>query len=137
MFCGTCQKWGKSPSRSQGAWTTRGIKDWNHATELLKLHGNSQWHRDAAATAAMAEQAERGKSVLELHCSSAAKEAAERRQRNRDILLKLLRSAYFLVKNRIPHSTSYSQLVELQVANNGDQLLEQPTPIKCPVYIQI
>lgn len=40
------------------------------------------------------------------------------------MLLKLLRSVYFLVKNRIPHTTTYTQLVELQVAN-GDQVLEQ------------
>ena len=124
MFCGTCKRWGKPPAGSRGAWTTRGIMDWNHATELLKQHADSQWHRDAAAAAAMAEQAERGKSVLELQCSSAAREAAEKRQKNRHVLLKLLRSVYFLVKNRIPHSTTYRQLVELQVAN-GDQLLEQ------------
>ncbi len=124
MFCGTCKRWGKPPAGSRGAWTTRGIMDWNHATELLKQHADSQWHRDAAAATAMAEQAERGKSALELQCSSAAREAAEKRQKNRHVLLKLLRSVYFLVKNRIPHSTTYRQLVELQVAN-GDQLLEQ------------
>ena len=54
------------------------MKDWNHATELLKQHMHSQWHRDAAVTAAMVEQAESGGSVLELQCSSAAREAAER-----------------------------------------------------------
>ena len=64
-----------------------------------------------------------GKSVLELQCSSAAQQAAERSQRNRDVLL-LLRSAYFLAKNRIPHTTVYPHLVNLQVAN-GDNLLEQ------------
>ena len=46
------------------------MKDWNHTTvhtaELLKQHMHSQWHRDAAVTAAMAEQAESGGSVLEL-----------------------------------------------------------------------
>ena len=36
----------------------------------------------------------------------------------------LLRSAYFLAKNRIPHTTVYPHLVNLQVAN-GDNLLEQ------------
>ena len=124
MFCGTCQRWGNCPAGAKGGWTTRGITDWNHATELLRQHADSQWHRDAAATAAMALQAEKGKSVLELQRAGAAKEAAERRQRNRDVLLKLLRSTYFLVKNRIPHTTVYPQLIELQVAN-GDQILEQ------------
>ena len=36
----------------------------------------------------------------------------------------LLRSANFLAKNRIPHTTVYPHLVNLQVAN-GDNLLEQ------------
>ena len=36
----------------------------------------------------------------------------------------LLRSAYFFAKNRIPHTTVYPHLVNLEVAN-GDNLLEQ------------
>ena len=107
MFCETCLKWGNPPARSRGAWKTRGITDWNHGTERLKQHADFQWHRDAATTAFMARQAECGKSVLELQCSSAAQQAAERRQRNQAVLLKLLRSAYFLAKNRIPHTTVY------------------------------
>ena len=36
----------------------------------------------------------------------------------------LLSSIYFLIKNRIPHTTTYTQLVELQVAN-GDEALRR------------
>ena len=124
MFCSVCQKWGKPPAGSRGAWTSKGVVDWNHATELLKQHADSQWHRDSAVVAAMAQQSEGGNSVLQLQCSAAAREAAERRQRNRCVLLKLLRSTYFLIQNKIPHTTVYPHLVQLQVAN-GDQLLEQ------------
>ena len=74
MFCNTCQKYGNAAAGCRYAWTTKGVKDWNHATELLKQHMCSQWHKDAAVTAAMAEQAESGGSVLELQCSSAARE---------------------------------------------------------------
>ena len=74
----------------------------------------------------MSQQAESGKSVLELQCSAAAKEAADTVQRNRSILFKLMRSIYFLAKNRIPHTTVYPHLVALQVAN-GDELLEEHT----------
>ena len=106
-------------------WTTRGIADWNHATELLKQHSDSMWHRDSSATAAMAQQVEScGQSVVQLQCSSAAREAAERRQKNRDVLQKLLRSIYFLTKHRIPHTTVYQPLLQLQIAN-GDNLLDQ------------
>ncbi len=97
MFCTICQKWGKPSAGSRGAWTTRGLTDWCHATELLKSHANSTCHKDAAVTASMAQQAERGKTVLELQCSAAAKELAEKKQQNREILLKLLRSVYFIL----------------------------------------
>ena len=63
-------------------------------------------------------------SVLQLQCSAAAKEAEEKRAKNRTIVLKLLRSIYFLDKNRLPLTTTFDQLVQLQIAN-GDGLLQQ------------
>ena len=72
----------------------------------------------------LVEQAERGNSVLKLQHSAAAMEATCRAERNRSILLKLLRSIYFLAKNKIPHTTTYPNLIALQVAN-GDRLLEE------------
>ena len=36
MFCTLCKKWGRPPPCGKGGWTTRGIVDWNHATELPK-----------------------------------------------------------------------------------------------------
>ena len=87
MFCQLCQKFGRPPANAFGAWTSRGISDWNHGTEMLKLHNETKWHQDA-------------------------------------VLLKLLRSVYFLVKNRIPHTTTFEDLLALQV-DNGDQLLKK------------
>ena len=63
----------------------------------------------------MARQAESGK-VLHNRLLNVGREI--------EMLLKLLRSAYFLAKNRIPHTTIYLHLVNLQVANGGN-LLEQ------------
>ena len=123
MFCRVCQESGTPPQSAKGAWTTRGMKDWNHATEILKNHNTSQWHRDAITVSRMAEQAKK-RNVLEMQISVAAKEAEEKRTRNRTVLLKLLRSTYFLVKNHIPHTTNLSKLVQLQVAN-GDELLKR------------
>ena len=37
MFCKLCQKRGNAPSTVRGAWTTREIQDWNHATEQHNL----------------------------------------------------------------------------------------------------
>lgn len=72
----------------------------------------------------MTEQGE-SQNVLELLYSGAAKEFAEKRKNNRAVLVKLLRSIYFLVKNRIPHTTTFSQLIELQVANGNEVLVLQ------------
>lgn len=90
----------------------------------MKAHGLSQSYQDAAVTAGMAQDAEKRGSVLELHCSAAAKAAACKAERNRCILLKLLRSVCFMVKNKIAHTALYQDLIALQVAN-GDELLEQ------------
>ena len=62
--------------------------------------------------------------IIEIQCAGAAKQAEEQRKNNRKIILKLIRTTYFLAKNCIPHSTIYKELVELQVLN-GDKLHEK------------
>ena len=62
--------------------------------------------------------------MLELHNSSAARELADMKARNRSVQLKLLRAVYFLVKHRIPHTTVFQDFIELLVAN-GDEILTQ------------
>ncbi len=64
------------------------------------------------------------RTVVELQNAQSLREATERRARNRNIITKLLRSVYFFAKNRIPHTTTYSALVDLQIAN-GDELLQR------------
>ena len=119
MFCQLCQEFGKPPANARGAWTTRGIADWNHGTDLLGLHNGSKWHKDAAIVARMAEQ-----SVIELQRAAASRHINEKRANNRAILLKLLCSVYFLVKHRIPHTATFQDHLALQVAN-GDKVLEK------------
>jgi len=46
----------------------------------------------------------------------------EEKQRNRTFLKKLLRSLYFLVKHRIPHSNTFEGLITLQIENGDIQL---------------
>ena len=82
MFCNTCLKWGSTPAGTQRTWTTRGMTDWNHATELFKQHADSKWQKETTATSAMASQRECSQPELELQCSVAAQEATELRQRN-------------------------------------------------------
>ena len=114
MFCSLCKKWGRPPPSANGGWTTRGIIDWNHATELLKQHSRCEWHHDSSITVKMARHVEQ-QNVFEIQCAGAARHAEEQRKKNREIILKLMRSIYFLAVNRIPHSTTYKDLIELQV----------------------
>ena len=37
----------KKAANAHGGWTSQGVTDWNHANELLKLHNDSKWHKDA------------------------------------------------------------------------------------------
>ena len=105
-------------------WTTRGIVDWNHATELRKQHSGSIWHQDSSISARMDKQVEQ-QNVIEMQCAGAAKQAEEQKKKNREIIFKLMRSIYFLAKNRIPHSTTYKELlIELKILN-GNELLEK------------
>ena len=34
MFCAICQKWRKPSAGTRGAWTTKAVVDWSHATKL-------------------------------------------------------------------------------------------------------
>ena len=79
MFCRLCQEHGRAPLTAKGGWTSRGICDWNHATELLKLHNDAKWHKDAAVAARMAEQSASVGSVLDLYTAASAKQAEEQR----------------------------------------------------------
>ena len=112
MFCTLCKKWGRPPPSEKGGWRTRGIVDWNHATELLKQHIGSKWHQDSSITARMAKHVEQ-QNVIDMQCAGAAKEAGEQKKNNCEIILKLMRSIYFLAKNPIPHSTTYKALAPI------------------------
>ena len=95
--------------------------DWNHATGLLKQHSGSKCHQDSSITVRMAKHV---KQLNAIECAGAAKQAEEQKKKNREIILKLMRSIYVLAKNCIPHSTTYKELIDLQV-RNGNELLEK------------
>ena len=51
---------------------------------------------------------------IEMQCAGAAIQAEEQKKKNREIIIKWMRSIYFLAKNLIPHSTTYQELIELK-----------------------
>ena len=58
--------------------------------------------------------------VLLEHLVAASEE--EKRQ-NRDLMKKLIRSLYFLVKHHIPYSTTFVSVITFQIGNGDVKLL--------------
>ena len=81
MFCRLCQTHGKPPPKARGGWTSRGVTDWNHATELLKLHNSAKWHKESAVAARTAEQSASVGSVVDLCTAASAKQLEEEWQK--------------------------------------------------------
>ena len=86
MFCTLCKKWRRPPPSANGGWRTRGIVDWNHATELLKQHSGSKWHQDSSITARMAKHVEQ-QNIIEMQCAGAAKQGEGQKKKNCGIIL--------------------------------------------------
>ena len=119
MICKICKVHGKPPPQARGAWVSRPISNWPKAPELLKRHQQSEWHKAAVQCQVMADiTKDKGDIVQPLF-----KISEEQRLKNRDLLKKVIRSVYFLVKHHIPHTTNFTDLIKLQV-ENGDELLK-------------
>ena len=48
----------------------------------------------------------------------------EEKRRNHEVIKTLIRSLYFLVKHRVPHTTTFNDLISLQ-ADNGNEIKKQ------------
>lgn len=119
MVCTVCMKHGKPPVQARGAWVSRAINNWVKATELLSKHDKSEWHLAALEAQGMAESAMQTGDIVDMIVAS----SNEQKKRNRELVKKLVRSVYFLVRHRIPHTTTFDDLIALQI-DNGDELLK-------------
>ena len=95
MLCSLCKQFGKPPSQAHGAWVTRRICNWVKATELLTKHEKSDWHRASVEASALAEMTKRRGNIIEQMRTA----SEEDKCKNRELLKKLIRSLYFLIKN--------------------------------------
>ena len=98
---------------------SRPVSNWAKATKLLNKHENADWHLASVEVSVLAESAKRNGDVVERMLA-----AAEVERRNRELMNKLIRSWYFLVKNCMPHTTTFEDLVILQIYNSSEQLEE-------------
>lgn len=85
------------------------------ATELL-----CDTHRSSIEAHALAIETDQHGDVVDRILAASKME----RQHNRELVKKLIRILYFLVKKRVPHTAMCEELIELQIKNGNEQLRE-------------
>ena len=101
--------------QAKGAWVTRPVCNWVKATSLLAKLEKSEWHLAAVEKKALSQLIEKHGGVVEQIVSV----GEEERRQNMELMMKLVHSLYFLVKQHVPHTTMFECLITLQI-ENGD-----------------
>ena len=115
MVCTVCKTYEKVPVQARGAWVTRPVDNWVKATTLLNNHEKSEWHLAAVEKRGLNQSAQKHGDVVDIIVTA----SEEEKKQNRELMKKLIRSLYFLVKHYIPHTTTFESLITLQI-ENGD-----------------
>ena len=84
----------------------------------MQEHARSNWHKEACLLASEHEHSRRQGTVVAMVQSVSQKERAK----NRNVMKKLLRCTYFLAKNRVAHTTNFSDLVQLVISCGASDL---------------
>ena len=79
------------------------------------MHEKSEWHLAAVDKQAMSLSTEYSGNVVQQTLAA----SEEQKKTNQELIKKLVRSLYFLVKHHIPHTTNFKGLITLQI-ENGD-----------------
>ena len=86
-----------------GVSVSHPINNWVKATELLAKHDKAEWQLASVEAQALTEKAKKSGDVVERMLAT----AKIKRKSNRELRKKLVRSLYFLVKHRMPHTTVF------------------------------
>ena len=117
-YCTVCEKWGKPPPQARGTWIHQPFRAWKKAEEKMQEHAKSNWHKQACVLATEYERSQHQGTVVTMIQTASQKEKAE----NCTIVKKLLRCTYFLAKNRVAHTTNFTDLVELMIFCGANDL---------------
>ena len=117
MFCSVCES-GVRHLREimcMEAWVRAAFNTWKKATEKLHEHEKSEGHKNALFKSEMVIAADKNGSVLTQQIVSARRQADAEKARNRLVLKKLLKCAYFLIKYKAAHTTTFVPLADLLI----------------------
>lgn len=92
MFCKVCKKYGKPPTSARGAWVTKPINNWVKATEFLKQHEKSDWHKTSVEVQFLSKLASTSSQSITDRLTAIRE---EEKKSNRNLVKMLIRSLYF------------------------------------------
>ena len=119
-FCKICRKVetrGQSSQGSGGVWVTKPFQNWKKAVQKMKEHASSESHlRQVEAELIVS----RGETVV----SQLQRFGDSERSKNRKTIKALLGCTHYLCKQHIPHTSNFSQLIDLIVSCGGKDLEE-------------
>ena len=103
-FCRICKTWSRTHGKkAKGVWVTTPFNNWKNALEKMKIHTQSDQHKDACQTEMAGSEAQnQGTIIWQLQ-----QIGEDVRVKNRMIIKILIRCTHFLVRHHIPHTTVY------------------------------
>ena len=113
MICTICNAFGNPPIQARGAWVSRPINNCVNATSLLRKHELAEWHLASVEKKALSHSSVKQGNVVQQILSVNEKE----RKQNHELMKKLVCSLYFLVKHYIAYTTTFEDLLTLQIEN--------------------
>jgi hypothetical protein len=109
LFCKYCREFASSNQSNKGAWIVEPFTRVRDLYERATKHNMSQGHKNAAqAYRAHPYTAEAGSVVQQLTVAANNQNVSEK-----EVMIMVIRAAYFLFKNEVPHTTNWEALLNL------------------------
>ena len=112
MFCTLCKLFNKIPRNGSGVWVSKGCKSFRY--DKIKAHEQCASHKEAERDRAAKAASENSGGI-----QAALQEAMSQEQR---AIIGAMKCMYFLTKNELPHTTTFSELLDLAINLGSDYL---------------
>ena len=112
VFCALCKQFNKIPRNGSGVWVSKGCKSLRY--DKIKAHEQCASHKEADRDRAAKAASESSGGIR-----VALQEAMSQERR---AVIGALKCMYFLTKNELPHTTTFSELLDLAIDLGSDYL---------------
>ena len=112
MFCTLCKQFNKIPRNGSGVWVSMGCKSFRN--DKVKAHEQCASHKETEKDRAAKAASESSGGIR-----AALQEAMSQERR---AVIGALKCMYFLTNNELPHTTTFSELLDLAIDLGSDYL---------------